>query len=246
MTGKNAATHLSISVSLKKSTGCSFLAFAGTYRFTGILCRAWVRADGERASASLQAGACGRHERSESYQGRYGEVDSEEAGQVQRCAGSLLQVERARQQVVDWKGVRYATRPQQDDPRLGCREFGYLLPTAAAGRAVLDVVVSTRDNDRLNRLAAGRDHGRDRVGLRAGAFGISCILDVAAREQFAPVVEERRADTVVRVFCISVLPGGKRCIDQVLFVHVSSFAYDDLRIGLLRCVVQSAFSFEMG
>jgi catechol 2,3-dioxygenase-like lactoylglutathione lyase family enzyme len=75
------------------------------------------------------------------------------------------------------------------DTGLGRRKFVDLLPAAAAGRAILYVIVPAGDDDRLNRLAAIRDHGCDGVGFRTGTLGVSRILDVATREKFAPVIE---------------------------------------------------------
>jgi len=81
--------------------------------------------------------------------------------------------------------------------------------------------VAAGDDDRLDRLAAVRDHGGNCAGFGAGTLRVRGVLDVAADEQLAAIVEQRRTDTVIRILAVGVCPHGKRRIDQVLFVHAA-------------------------
>ena len=113
------------------------------------------------------------------------------------------------------------TGTDQDDPGVRVGKFRNPLTAAATGRAILDIVVATHDDDGAYRFAASRDHGCDRVPFGTAAFGVRRVFDVAADVHIALFIEQRGTHVVVRILAIGLLSHGERCVDEILFVQVA-------------------------
>jgi hypothetical protein len=114
----------------------------------------------------------------------------------------MIGAERMRQQVFHSEGRAQTLRPCDMHARLRVGEFANALAAAAAWRAQRLAVADDEDVD--DAPLARQDQRGDRRGLRASAFGIGGVFDVAAAVDRAARPQRRRADFEPRLGRIGV------------------------------------------